>query len=101
MDANTLKFFEGFSAALKKEAAAPAVAKAVQATESVAPSLGGRIVGTLRRRPILAAAGAGAAGAGAATGVAEAKERQKELERKREQIRQLLMARLTQGGYIS
>jgi len=80
-----------------KAAAGPAeaVAKAAPAAEGLAQKL----VGAIRRRPVMAAATAAAAGAGAATGVAEVKKRKEEQERRRAEIRQLLMSRLAAAGY--
>ncbi len=72
-------------------------AGAAQAIEAAAPKAEGlaeKLVATLRKKPIATAVTAAAAGAGVATGLEEAKEKRQDTERKREQVRELLMARL-------
>jgi hypothetical protein len=64
-----------------------------------AKSLAGKLVDVMRRRPVMTAATAAAAGAGTATGVAEAKKKKEEEERRREQVRQILIQRLSEAGY--
>lgn len=84
-------YFEAFNDILKE-------AGPVQAIEAAAPKAEGmaqKIISTLRNRPVLSAATAAAAGAGVATGLEEAKASKKEDDRRREQVRELLMARLS------
>lgn len=72
-------------------------AGAAQAIEAAAPKAEGlaeKLVATLKKRPVATAVTAAAAGAGVATGLEEAKEKRHDTERKREQVRELLMARL-------
>jgi len=83
-------------AAAPVQAAAQAALKAAPKAEGVAQ----KIVSVMRKRPVLTAATAAAAGAGAATGTAQAKAKAEEESRRREQVRQLLMARLSEGGYF-
>lgn len=90
----------GFEAGLMKRAAAPAQ-MAAQAAAPAAKTLASKLVSVLQKRPILTAATAAAAGAGAATGMAQAKAKKEEEDRRREQIRQLLMSRLSEGGYVT
>ena len=90
----------GFQEELLKQAATPAQA-AVQAGAPAAKTLASKLVAVLQKRPILTAATAAAAGAGAATGVAQAKAKKEEEGRRREQVRQLLMSRLSEGGYVT
>jgi hypothetical protein len=98
VDKLTSTYFAGMEAGvLRKEAAS-----AVQAIEAMAPKaegLAAKLVGALRRNPILSAATAAAAGAGVATGVADAGAKKKDEERRREQIRQILMSKFNEGGY--
>jgi hypothetical protein len=81
--------------ALGQKIGAALLAQAAPAAEGLAAKL----VGVIRKRPVMAAATAAAAGAGAATGVAEVKKKKEETARRREAIRQLLMQRLSEGGY--
>jgi hypothetical protein len=83
-----------------KGAAAPAQ-MAAQAAAPAAKTLASKLVAVLQKRPLLTAATAAAAGAGAATGVAQAKARKEGEDRRREQVRQLLMSRLSEGGYVT
>ena len=105
MDPLTAKFFSGFEADLVKSSSklmtekSAAAAKAVVEAAPVAKGLAGKLVDIMRRRPVMTAATAAAAGAGAATGVADVKKRKEEEERRREQVRQILMQRLTEAGY--
>jgi len=92
----------GFESELVKQAAPP-VQAAAQAALKAAPKAEGvaqKIVSVMRKRPVLTAATAAAAGAGAATGTAQAKAKAEAEARRREQVRQLLMARLSEGGYF-
>lgn len=84
-------YFQAFDEVLKT--AGPA--QAIEAAAPKAESLAERLIGTLRKKPILSAATAAAAGAGVATGLEEAKEKKKDEERRREQVRDLLMSRLS------
>jgi hypothetical protein len=96
VDKLTSKYFEGMESGITKRAAG--VAQMVEAAAPKAEGLAAKLVGALRRNPVLATATAAAAGAGVATGVADAGAKKKEEERRREQIRQLLMSRLSEGG---
>jgi hypothetical protein len=97
MDRNTVNFMSSFGDEISKLAAGPAELAAKAAP--VAEGLAAKLVGAIRRRPVMAAATAAAAGAGAATGVAEVKKKKEETARRREEIRQLLMSRLAAAGY--
>lgn len=86
-------FFKGFEGELfQKEAAG------LQQAAPAAESLAGKIVSVMRNRPVLSAGAAAAAGAGAAKGVQVVKEKKEEDSRRREQVRQLLMSRLSGDG---
>jgi hypothetical protein len=94
MDTLTKSYFSGMADGIAKSAGP------VQALEAAAPKaegLAAKLVGMVRKNPIVSAATAAAAGAGIATGVSEAGEKKKEDERRRQQIRELLMQRLGGG----
>jgi len=95
MDPMTASFMNSFGDEITKLAAGVAQAA------PVAESLAAKLVGAIRRRPVMAATTAAAAGAGAATGIAEVKKKKEETSRRREEIRQLLMSRLAAAGYSS
>lgn len=86
-------FFNGFEGELFKKQAGP-----LQQAAPAAEGLAGKIVGALRKKPLMTAGAAAAAGAGAAKGVQVVKEKKQEEEARREQVRQLLMSRLSEGG---
>lgn len=87
-------FFDGFSSELKKLSAQIPSPAAVE-------TLSAKLMGVIKRRPVLAAATVAAAGAGAGVGAAQAKAKHEAEDKRREEIRQLLMTRLSEGGYIT
>lgn len=95
MDALVNRFFEGFTDGLQKRAASVAQ----EAPEAM--TFAKKMVGVIRRNPITSAATAAAAGAGVMKGVDEAQEKKRSEEARRDQIRRLLMSRLSEGGYSS
>lgn len=89
-------FFQGFEATLAKHAgAAQLAAEAAPKAESIAQ----KVIGVISKRPLLTAATAAAGAAGVVKGVEEHKAHQAKEDARREQIRQLLIQRLSQGGY--
>jgi hypothetical protein len=87
-------FFDGFSSELKKLSAPMPSPAAVE-------TLSAKIMNVIKKRPVLAAATLAAGGAGLGVGAAQAKAKHDADEGRREEIRQLLMSRLSEGGYIT
>lgn len=99
MHDHSKSFLAGFADEIVKLAGPAQVA--AQAAAPAAKTLSAKLVSVLGKRPVLTAATAAAAGAGVATGVADAKQKKEQEERRRAEIRRILMARLTEGGYVS
>lgn len=96
MNSGASVYLNGFTEELGKIAQGPAAAGVAIAGKK---GVGHAIIEMLRKRPLLTAATGAAAGAGAVKGIEEKRREKDEMQRKRERIRQILMARLAQGGY--